>query len=290
MSARNWLHVLALGLTLVLSGPALGQSQHEAQSADGDAEANQAPTQTLPIPLPVDIIEDEATAEAREGREAEARQREIEDLAAQQGMNSSTRAMNEATQDMRDYSLYSTMLVGAGTILLMVTLWLTRQANKAAQEAVDVTRDSAEKQLRAYVLLESIEVFNVAANNIPRVKITIRNTGATPASDFKHWATIGYQPYPMPPTAPDFDESIKSSYAVVAAGQSVEGEQVFSRKMSDQDIASISAGTCGLYVIGLIKYIDCFGKDRETRYCSFIGGPVGKRDFMAAYESGNSYT
>lgn len=47
-------------------------------------------------------------------------------------MNAATQAMNKATEDMRDYALYSTVLLGVGTVLLIGTLLLTLQANNAA--------------------------------------------------------------------------------------------------------------------------------------------------------------
>ena len=132
MSVRAWLYIAALGLTLAPSG----QAQDQAGSGQEGADAQEGKAEPLPFAIPVQIIEDDETTQSRERREREGRQREIEDLAAQQGMNKATRAMNDATQDMALYSLISTIAIIVGTGLLIWTLALTRQANRAAQAAV----------------------------------------------------------------------------------------------------------------------------------------------------------
>ena len=87
------------------------------------------------MPLPIEIVESQAAAEARERHEAEARQRDIADLAAQQGMNAATQAMNAATQRMAEYAFWSTFLVAVGTAAVVWSLILMRQANGAAVAA-----------------------------------------------------------------------------------------------------------------------------------------------------------
>jgi hypothetical protein len=128
-------------------GIALGQAQEQAQGARGETPAQQQPATPARSPIPVEIIGRQEAAEAREHSEAEAEQREIEDLIAQQGMNAATEAMNQATQRMAKYAFWSTVFVGVGTVLLILTLSLTRQANKAARGAVSVTREIGKKQL-----------------------------------------------------------------------------------------------------------------------------------------------
>ena len=141
--------VLAAALGLVSS--TLGQAQEESGRTQGQACIDDTPAQTYPLPFAVEVIEDQAGTETRERREEEARQREIANLAAQHRTTASTEEMNAATQDMRDYVLYSTVLVGVGTGLLVVTLLLTWQADRAAVAAVDITKDIGQRQVRAYV-------------------------------------------------------------------------------------------------------------------------------------------
>lgn len=148
--------LIALGLILFCAS---GQAQEQAGEREREAQQQQAPTQIAPIPLPIEIVEDQPAAEARERHEAEARQREIDDLIAQQGMNAATQAMNEATQDMRDDTRIQTWLIGTGTALLIATLLLTWQANRAAVRAVTVTEEIGQRQLRAYVGVEAVHAY-----------------------------------------------------------------------------------------------------------------------------------
>jgi len=194
MPYRAWLLIAALGLIVAAS---LGQAQEQAQEAEWQTEPQQGPAQSLPRPFPIVIVEDDAAAEARQRQEEESRQREIEDLIAQQGMNAATQAMNAATQDMRDYALYSTIFIGIGTVLLVVTLYLTGQANRAAVESVAVTRRIGEAQTRAYLSFDSIDAGYIAQADGEitgiRLRPNIRNTGQTPAYIRMTWGKVFIQ-------------------------------------------------------------------------------------------------
>ncbi|MCZ7887836.1 MULTISPECIES: hypothetical protein [Agrobacterium] len=171
-----------------------GQAQDQPDKASGEAGAHQSAPYQFPFSVPVNIIEDKATSDARDRHEQEARQREIEDLVAQQGMNFATQAMNDATQRMAEYAWWSTVFVGIGTLLLIFTLWLTRLANKAAQEAVAVTRDMGQRQLRAYLHVGANYPFAIIEGDVSSdgtkivqgfgVSLSIENKGITPAKKF----------------------------------------------------------------------------------------------------------
>lgn len=178
---RPSLRIVVFAIAINL--PASGQAQEQAGEAEGQPTTQQQPSQTFPLPLPVDIVEDEATAQAREREEKEARQREIADLAAQEGMNAATQAMNDATQRMPEYAFWSTLLVGIGTVLLIITLYQTRQANRAAQSAVAVTREIGEAQVRAYAAVKAVRlIIRKDGNGIMAEEVVvIENTGMTPA-------------------------------------------------------------------------------------------------------------
>lgn len=199
MPCRAWQFVAALGLALALASS--GQAQEEAPGGQGEPPAQEQPAPTLPIPLPVDIVEDEADAEARERSEREARQREIDALIAQQGMNDATRAMNDATQRMAKYALYSTLLVGVGTVLLIGTLWLTRQANRAAQTGVTVTEAAYKMDQRPWLAIGNPTVAATRVgplhlgSNVEALwlhyDLTVTNTGKTPAQDARLLTLVG---------------------------------------------------------------------------------------------------
>ncbi|KAA0920608.1 hypothetical protein FLO80_00010 [Aquicoccus porphyridii] len=194
--------IVAIGLIAVTG---LGQAQEQTEGTKGQASQQQGPTQALPLSIPVNIVEDQAAADARKRREEEARQREIADLAAQQGMNAATQSIDAATQDMRDYALYSTLLVALGTGLLFYTLWLTRQANRAAangasaaqaanlvaEASLDHAKKAFNADYRPFVLFTTAydkdfrkgegDTFSFGES----IKLSIQNFGRAPARDIR---------------------------------------------------------------------------------------------------------
>lgn len=180
MSFRPWSVIVAIGLAVVLFTVS-GQAQQQASGTYWQAQAEQYPSSKPPPTVRVDIIENQSAADARKRREEEARQREIDDLIAQQGMNAATQAMNEATQKMVGLSKLQTWLVGVGTVLLFLTLGLTWQANRAAQAAVDVTRQVGEAQVRAYLYCESARY--EFSKDYVAAYLCIKNAGQSPANE-----------------------------------------------------------------------------------------------------------
>jgi|GEM_PF-5391184 len=185
MFSRYGLLVAALGLVALLNS---GQAQEQTQTPDNSANSQQQPSNATPFRIPVEIFENEAESETRQRHEADARQREIDDLLAQQGMNAATQEINLATQDMRDYSYRQTWLIGIGTVLLVATLLLTLGANRAAvkaavaaERAVDVTRIMGEAQTRAYLTVTGATIDYKGPTAIPHIRIGIENTGNSPA-------------------------------------------------------------------------------------------------------------
>ncbi len=162
------------------TAPALGQTDLETQSEQEEAAQQQVPARIVPVPLPVEIVEDQAAAVARQSREEESRRNEIADLAAQEGMNTATQAIKDATFDMRDYALYSTILVGLGTFLAFAAFVLSLLANRSAREAVDVMRQEQRPWIKA-VLVEALRTPGKFQHW--HVKLQVSNIGNTPAMD-----------------------------------------------------------------------------------------------------------
>ena len=207
-----WGVFLALGLGLASSGHA----QEQAQSADERPADQPAPAGAIPLPVPVEIIEDDASARAREGREAENRQRDLRDLAAQEGMNEAAQAMNEATQRMADLSLWQTRLAVVGTAALVATLILMWNANR-------ITRQVGKNQLRAYLVLESMAQWVGGTQDIPieavNLVIRISNQGQTPAKFVKANAALQH----LDGVGPGYDPTHAAEHKDIEAYQFAPG-------------------------------------------------------------------
>jgi hypothetical protein len=150
---------------------------------NGQATGEQTPPTRAFEPIRVEIVEDEAKAEARERREAETGRNEKDDLLAQQGMN-------EATRRMADYSLWQTIFVGAGTVLLVGTLVLTAAANKAATKAANEagrTNQIMREEARPWVDFEltAFDHLYTTRMHLSNARLNISNVGGSIAFDAK---------------------------------------------------------------------------------------------------------
>jgi hypothetical protein len=78
-------------------------------------------------------------------------------------------------------------------------------AAKAAENAIILASDTAQKQLRAYIGVDSACVKFIKPGS-PEAQVHIKNYGQTPAYDVQSWIHIWFNPYPPaipPPNPPD---------------------------------------------------------------------------------------
>jgi hypothetical protein len=184
MSGRYRRSFRALGRCLIVAlaiGTGLGAQVSQPEPATKQKNAP-AQIQIPELPFPVRIIDDDAEKKARDAIQERTENRERDDLLAQQGME-------KAAEDMVGYAHAQTWLIGIGTILLLATLVLTRQANQAAWAAVAVTREMGEAQARAYVSVSNAFIIREGGNLVAAVEI--QNFGQTPAYDLTHWNVTG---------------------------------------------------------------------------------------------------
>lgn len=300
------LSAVALLIAIAPDAPAQGQSNEgtEAQSIEpsdnpehptdpSHPQENQPRTEVSapPTPIPVELVETSADRESRLRREELAVKRELQDLAAQQGMNAATQSIDAATQDMRDYAFISLWLVAAGTVLLACTLYLTRQANKAAQEAVKVTMEIGQKQVRANLGFFGVEIIDTTASRRPydtSIEVCFKNTGQSPARDVCFdivdydeliWSAKedknGHLP---PPTFRDFDSTrIKGqTRRFCGAGQVVKSHY---SHISRQQIEGLLSQGRFPYICGWVRYKDDFWLSEDdyrfVKFCLCIQTPKG---------------
>lgn len=178
MFGGSWCAAVAFGLTLlvVLAPPISVNGQgNDGERSQENTSSKPAPSQ--PVALPVLIVESEEEKNAREIREERAEQRELDDLAAQQGMN-------KATVQMADYAFYQTVLMVIGTVALGFTILLTRQQAKAADNAKKILRETSERQLRPILFFDGgTATFSkgIDGSAICHVTFALKNGGPTPA-------------------------------------------------------------------------------------------------------------
>ena len=123
MPYRAWLFAVAIGINFTVSVKA----QDQAQGADDPATTQSQPSDHNPVGIPVRIIGDSITTDARDARERQSKNREEDDLIAQERMADATEAMNKGTQSIKRAAWWSFSAVPVGNGLLIYTLLLTRK-------------------------------------------------------------------------------------------------------------------------------------------------------------------
>lgn len=179
-------------------------------------------------------------------------------------------------------------IIALFTVILGIATWLLWRSTR---DLVNEAKATAERQLRAYVMIDKASVKNLGPGGEPVVNLLIRNSGQTPAHDVKHWVASGIAPYPLSeamlkkimgeetelppkPVAPNGEFNLPSESEV----------------LTEASYGGLFNKTHALYVVGEIRYRDAFGVDRETDFLLFTGGPIGVQQNLATYITGNRIT
>lgn len=216
---------------------------------------------------------------------------EKEDLLAQQSMASSTYQMMVA-------AWLSLGIGGFGLIGLAVTVIYTRQAAASGREAVaeartatriayeslSITRDNAQKELRAYIFVKSCMVTGVEEDRIT-ITTSYRNTGNTPAYNLQIWTEY----YVIEPdfSIVDPEEPVWSTVGSVEPQGEKNRISWYDREQS-QGIRS-EIGNNGKIIVtsGQIRYEDVFGVRHRIAFRYFTSArPLEDHGFSIS-EIGN---
>lgn len=149
-----------------------------------------------------------------------------------------------------------------------------RQA-KAAEDQIEVAKDTERRQLRAYVMVESSAV-SINADGLPVVRIAVKNFGSTPAYDFRHWACAVIRKFP------DQEKDFLKNSLLVQAAEAPKsliapGGLIFKDYVGvcdranespvlKEEIAAVREGSKEIFTVGVIKYRDAFRVEHVTHY------------------------
>jgi hypothetical protein len=162
------------------------------------------------------------------------------------------------------------------------------------------SRQSVERQLRAYVFVSGAAVTNVTeGDGIPEAQVVIKNFGQTPAYKVVNVTGFAMDVYPPPKsirlTVPkeEFSTPIaKSDLGPTQVETSTTDAKEKKRPLSQDEKAALAEGKLIIYVYGEIRYVDAFGRPQSTKYRYMMGGPVGVRSGgrLVSCEEGNEAT
>jgi hypothetical protein len=150
------------------------------------------------------------------------------------------------------------------------TLWAaTKKMQAATEKLARNAEETAQRQLRAYVSGTPEFLFPFDETHVPRARLRIHNSGATPANELRHRAGIAVltaADVRLPPLTESFSVSgvlFPGSDLHVAAGRDA--------PLDPAAIAALRDGAARLYCYGEIDYVDAFMHPRSTRYCHELG-------------------
>jgi len=210
-----------------------------------------------------------------------------------------------AQKEMADWTFWMLIVtgaIGAASIVLTVAgIWLVylnlrearivskqaTAATEAAQVTVDVTRHTAEAQLRAYVGVDAADI-KESSGRIMHIAIRIKNSGLTPAKSVQT-ATITEnglrQDFPIKANDPS-----DARFSLFPGTTYYTG--ITSDQMSDNEWEDVRKLKKPLYVWGRITYQDAFSTDqRETTFRFKMGRSDSSGNLtLFPCEEGNSYT
>ena len=175
---------------------------------------------------------------------------------------------------------------------------------------VGLMRTTAQRQLRAYVVVERGIVANVAdppaglprehtesvariidPTSAPHAQITIKNAGQTPAHNLVHWAIMEVREFPLRSIFPAMPVPPAPHWNVLGPGIPEVKTLRMDKRLTEEEIAGLRTGVKAIYCHGEIRYRDVFGKNRWTRYrCMYVTpacGVIGIGTDLVYCEEGN---
>jgi hypothetical protein len=170
----------------------------------------------------------------------------------------------------------------------------------STSKLVERTQDTAKKQLRAYVTVDSIEIEDWRETNNPTANLIVKNTGVTIAKDVVIHGYMRILPFPMPGKLPfqsaeELWSVPKSRWILGPNGGTRDKQQSIERPeggLTSDEISALKNNTKAIYVYGIISYVDIYDITRTTEYKFFSNGKVVdlKPQRIAAYQDGNEAT
>lgn len=144
----------------------------------------------------------------------------------------------------------------------------------AARDSLDLSRDTAKKQLRAYVCVDSA-VVTFPQPDVPKAQVHFRNSGQTPAYDCWGWINTWFAEHPLNEALPSPPSDFKMATEVLAPGRTSIFIAPSKPPLATQWLALLGTPKLTLYVYGEVHYREAFGGQQSTEYRLICGGPEG---------------
>lgn len=238
------------------------RAQHATTQAQQRPEQKGQPVDLAPLERAINSVTSAVEALGKNPKAAEEKERADRDLKAQEKMAKWARKLYYAT-------VLSLVLTVFGLILIARTLHHTKRAANSSAEIVEVTRDSAERQTRAYVSVKSIKLTSLLEGAVPEAAVTLINSGHSPATQI--CAVYGCQVGPIGQVFRiKFQNTKPTSRLALGPGIDANFSIKSSQGLSAADINAINAGRSTIVIAGAIVYKDIFQRTRRTIFKSML--------------------
>ncbi len=168
-------------------------------------------------------------------------------------------------------------------------------STETAKENVEIFRDVREKQLRAWVFVADIGVFNVASplpddirpdyqptgaelnfpKSGPSALLIIKNSGNTPSYNTTNWVSICFKEYPLNSDLPEKRSNLLETKATIPQGGQTTLSTFLPEPLTSEQIENLRRGNAAIYIHGGIIYTDVFGEIRNTNFRFMHGAMSG---------------
>jgi hypothetical protein len=192
---------------------------------------------------------------------------------------------NNHAQEKGQYKLELGHIIAAFALLIAYFQY------RALKKTIFVQRDSSERQLRAYVHVDTLSIEMAYQDFPPEVVMMFKNSGQTPAYAVTCRAEfIMGPPHPQANYFP-VDTTIPAiSKAPIPPGGTAAQTSNTKHPLTTDEALAIKSGQAALYYYGIIDYKDAFEKPRRTRFryfYAYTGDRLRLKDTMTACADGN---
>jgi hypothetical protein len=168
--------------------------------------------------------------------------------------------------------------VGTVFIALFTTIlaFATGFLYVATRALVVGAKDTAKRQLRAYIAGPTKARIRLFQTANPASYLEFQNSGQTPAHDVRLWTSSAVTIYPLqkPPAGPqgDISERESSTVGVVGPNGVFHTECTVDIPITAEEREAVIKGTGAFFIYGELFYRDSFGENRKTSFCHYLRG------------------
>jgi hypothetical protein len=141
-----------------------------------------------------------------------------------------------------------------------------RKSADAAVRGVELSQESMQRSLRAYVIVEGIEILSRITNEIPSgINVCAMNTGQTPARGLE----LFYEFSILKAFPTSMNTKGKATLSQSDIGRDQRRKWLAKQEYTQSDIQEISSGTSFLMAYGCVRYYDMFLDEPRHTYFSY---------------------